>query len=394
MQEVTPLTSKELYSRYSRSELNNILENIRTLAVSPDADKASDAWLQYMSVLDINVDIEKTTLPEMGAIVNSRVSKLPKLQETYFVLMLGRNIHSLLSEEKSSNSFSIENISSSAKCFYSAGIINDEQMARVYYSIGQLYSKYELSKNYNANPQRAARYIDKYALKALSLTGDMEMINACINDISEASYDKRIEFTLEACERALKSPNQKDYFAKFQIYSLCGSCYQEKAKLSTITYKKDNDVYRRAAIYYQAALRYSLTDDDTEKTLRNLSKVQKMYDSTGYLATRVKLLSYLEGKDKVIEAIKIASSESITTKNKERLLEVAANELIDSSVLADEKILLWQNIKQELSSIYGDDKRKCSKLEKIDSKYFKSAKKGRFNIANIKSSKGNNHFRR
>lgn len=389
---ISPLTQKELSSACTPDQLNHLLENIKTLALSPDGDTYDQAWDMFVSVLGLKIDLTKMTIPLLDSVIQARTRLLPDLQNTHQVLSLGGDIQNLLDKESNLNSFSIGNIADNAKSLYNNKIINDEQMARAYYSIGQLYFQYKANNAYDNNLSITSKHIDSYTLKALSLTSDIAMINACINNISETSRVKRNEFALEACERALKKSHNKDRDTRFQIYSLCGKCYYEKASSMSIGYRKNDDAYKCAAIYYQAALRYSQNNDDKRKTLRNLSNAQKNFDMEAYIGTRMTLLSFLEGKNKVCEALKIASTESIAPKNKEKALKIAANELIDSSILPDEKMHLWQNIKRELISVYGDNQLKLSELNNIDAKCFKHKTKSTPPRVNISSSKGSNYF--
>lgn len=391
---ITPITVDELHQSYQRKELKRILETVKLAAVSSDADTINAAWNAYTNVIGLSFNSENITPIQIEQSILQRTTLVPELQETYHVLSLGKEIYSMLNGEKNVNSLAIEDIIYRSKSFYAAEIIDNEQMARVYYNIGYLHCNYELSKGRNANIKTAAEFMDKYMLKSLSLTSNIELIRACGDNISDKSFSKKHEFTREACTRALKNKEQKDCFTRFQIYNtLAESCLEDKGSES-LGYNKGDDRHKTAAIYYQAALRNAVTIDDTTKTLRNLSKCQSQFDKQAYFATRFKLAGYLSGRERVLEMMRLSSAKEISSINRLRALETAANELIDSDILAEEKKILWQNIKSNLEHYYGSDNKKSERLEQIDKKYFHTKKAINPKIVTVKSSKGNNHFGR
>ena len=182
--------------------------------------------------------------------------------------------------------------------------------------------------------------------------------------------------------------------AKFQIYSSYAETFDSNNSADIFNGKRNADS-RMATVYYKEALNFAQTPFEKVKTLRNIAKKQKIYDKKAYIETKFELINNLTGKEKIKEMMHFVNYNGLNAASRQELLEGAANELIDDTATSKkEKFLLWQNIKNNLQNIYGNDTGKAAVLKQISDQYFPDANTQKAVVLSKKSSLGKDYFAR
>ncbi|MBE6445606.1 MAG: hypothetical protein E7019_06140 [Alphaproteobacteria bacterium] len=381
------LTEDDIEAMYDREQLRETLGYIKDASFSMDCADYDMAINSFMSIIAVQIDMDKATKEQLDLIVEARIKDIPELMETYEVLSVGREFFSLHSRNSFLTNIAIENLKRDVVDLYDRNIINNEQLAQGYHNVALLFEVYEGTKNYYVrgdNPQ-----IADYMAKALSLTSNIELINTCINYLQEKS-GKKNALIREACERALKSDRNQDDEARFSIYSIYAKSYISQ-NASEILNGKKTEGEKTALIYYLEALKYAKSEKDKIKTLHSIAKLQVKRDKKAYLATQLELASYLTGREKILELMTLAKG--CEGKDKIMLLEGAVSELIDTHTIPEkERQIMWKNISSDLRTSYGNNKDKVDYLDGLEQKYFNFEKEIITKPKRMASSKGNDYF--
>ncbi len=391
-----PVSNKTQQLNLSAREINVILERIKNDSLSANPAYVINSLAIFNQLVGIDVDINEISIPELRGIVLQKTYKKPKMNYTFEVITLGNSFCNMANGQSPATIRGIEELFQKARNLYNADILSNNQMAMAYHNIALIYSNIAKTNISGKGQNDAFNLANKYMVDALSLTDDIRLIKVCDAFLDDKTKNKN-KILQNACDRALQKTSARDAIDRFQIYTLYASTFES----STINVNKISDnEYRNekmAASYYKEALKYAVSEEDIMSTLRKIAAKQKAFDPRAYAKTKLTMIENLAGKRKVIELLKLAKATGINAKTKIKLLESATNELVDTrSIPKDEKNLLWGNIRNDLSELYGNSNRKINTLNKIESKFFRKTNEANIlpQRLNKRSSKGNNYFSR
>ncbi len=377
----------------SAKEMKLILERIKDDSLSANPADVINSLAIFNQLIGIDVNMDEISIPELRGIVLQKTLQKPMLNYTFEVIALGNSFCNMALGQSPATIGGIEELFQKARNLYNADIINNNQMAMAYHNISLIYVNMARSHMNEKKQKDFYNTANKYMLDALSLTDDIKLIKVCDTFLdNKTKYKNKI--LQNACERALQKTSNRDVIDRFQIYSLYAKTFENTGinKLSDTQHLNE----KKAASYYEEALKYAVSEEDIMGTLRNIASMQKIFDTQAYAKTKLAMIENLEGKRKVLELIKLSKVSEINNVTKTKLLETATNELVDAkSIPSGEKLLLWKNINTDLTKLYGNNKRKINTLNEIGNKFFsiKDTREIPQNL-NRRSSKGNNYFSR
>ena len=390
-----PLTREEVAQLFNDEELDAFLYNIKNRALSLRADDINGSVEDFVKLTLGAVDVSSMPQDVLEALMNIKVSGIEELKDTYDVINVGKEFYNLLSTAERNN-ISIEIVRKKTEDLYRIGVIDDEQMAMGYHNVALLFESLDKSNGYYSKGKDYNIFTNKYMVKALNLTGNVELIQTCLNYIPEKTKNMR-EMVHDALDRAFRE-NSGDASSMFQIYTLYAESYEKFKNGNGVGYldkdaREDDDF--RSIVYYREALKYAPTENDEVRTLRRIAKKQYNADVEGYVDTKLSIIKKFEGRRKIMEMIRLAKDDRADSKLKVKLYEGAVNELIEDKFMPKgEKNLLWKNIKANLGELYGNNSRKNARLQAISDKYFIDAKPKRRVGFSKKSTSGKDYFSR
>ena len=388
---IPPLTLREIYAQVPRGQFKRFMYHIKQSAFSLDAEKFNGAFAEYLSFVELGVDLQETELSTLNEMVLRRAGNVSELVEAYGALLIGRKFFSLLSKEGLVTNIAIENLKQEVESLRANKFIDKEILATAYHNVALLYENYADTKSNPNVRTKALESSAKYMRKALVLTGNIQLIRTCNEYLSERTNNKAV-ILREACERALRNKENRTHEAMFDIYSIYAKSFLIRDNVSDTLSSGGKSSTELALIYYREALKHASLDSDKVKTLHNIAKLEKGVDKTAYLNTEMKLANMFSGRDKVLRLMRLATE--VEREKKIPILESAVNELVDTpKIPAAERRLMWKNISVDLRRSYGNNPKKHQRLDSIEKLYFSE------NLDEVQSrnkvtssSKGNNYF--
>ncbi len=378
----------------SAKEMKLILEKIKNDSLSTNPANVINSFAMYNQIVGIDVNMNEISIPELRGIVLQKTYQKPQMNYTFEVIALGNSLCNMANGQSPATIGGIEELFQKARTLYNADILSNNQMAMVYHNIALIYSNAAKVNISGKGQNDAFSMADKYMLNALSLADDIKLIKVC-DAFLDAKTKNKNKIMQNACERALQKTSNRDIIDRFQIYALYAKTFESLGVNKVSDTQHLNE--KKAASYYKEALKYAVSEEDIMNTLRNIASMQKKFDIQAYAKTKLTMIKNLAGKRKVLELLKLAKVTGINDTIKTKLLESAANELVDTrSIPKDEKSLLWGNIRADLSRLYGNNNRKINTLNKIESKFFSKQDEAGLSQQKlgVRSSKGNNYFSR
>jgi hypothetical protein len=381
--------NEELTAQIISDYLDFELENIRRKSFSLNSDDISEAATSMLNISGIKMSVDQFNQLPNDDLLLKRISQVDELKDTYKVFDTGTQFYTLYISNNF-NRLDIENNVRKVEDLHSTGLLETELLAKCYYNAAVLHEKKYDSKR--APTLQETKIHTHYMRDALSLTADPALIKIC-NDFLPTTIGNKKELVLEACNRAF-SEHVDDPDKLYLAHMLYAKALAQSTPNLAKSGNQEED-YCDAINHYRDAFELCGSDVRRAKILRNMIKLQKNIDPEGALNTQMYLAtSFLEGKTKVVELMKLSAS----TKNqklKKVLLESAVNELVDTDgINVKERSLLLKNISSNLTPIY--QKENDPNLEKLNQLVKKNTidtvEPTKIEIHRI-SSKGNDHFR-
>jgi len=368
-------------------------DNIKTKAFSLNTEDLNGCIKEINNLALLQIDANKFSRDDYNDLIRKRVKNIKILRDTYTAFCLGRQIFEQIvsGAETDASQIMVEDSVQHLEELYAVGILNKEQLALGYHNIAVLFEKEAKQKNDLRGISLQNDKVNRYMMKALSLTADVRLIKTCYECIPD-NYSNKMQMVREACDRAFDEREDLSDSALFTLHLLYGKSL-ENVSIRERFLPSFGDSKKEALSHYKQAFIHAGTQEQQTQILRSIARLQKEIEPDKYFNTKMELISnHLSGKTRIKEFIRLAA-ETGKTDRKILSLESAANELVDAEHLPQkERSLLLTNIISTLRSLYSPKEiKKLAVLKRLEKEYCQQMPDENFELLRI-SSRGHDYF--
>ena len=365
------------------------LSGIKSDAISLDTRKINGAFENVFSLVQLELDAEKTSENWYDKIFMHRVAQIPDLMVDYKIMQLNRNMAALYASK--SGTAELNSYIMDMEDYYSNDDINREQLAQFYYNVGMIYEVNSVQKNTSQAVYREHYMALSYERKALEMTNTNINLILNVHKDWHDNFDYNPQKILDACHRVIDSSSDpRDVYRAHKLYAETLLDFKGTDGFSSKREERMASVIK----HYRSALEYTQNKEEKIDVLNAISEQQKIADKAAYVQTRLEMAELMSGRARIREYEHVAR-ETGNDELKVSLLKAGINEFHELEAIDDEDRRLYTEIDEKLRVALPQDEKSevfLAQLDKLKERYGLAEKKKIKSAFSIASSAGHDYF--